>query len=130
MGEMGSLLHDLVRANASLKTVLRAHMRCIGEHEPLYGRLIGELRILPDEAKRHVIVWQSIVSHHLYRAAVPEMRSGAVCRMENDLLFATWIGLLHYYLVNNELFASGETVIGSLGEKLLKHFITLISPHF
>jgi len=124
---MGKRLHDLAEARASLKTVLEAHLRSIGEHEFFYSRLVSEMGLLPGEAREHFIALQSVISHHLYRIAEREMRSGAILRMENDLLFNTWIGLLHYYLINRGLFVTGDSVVKSRGGKLLNHFLTLIS---
>ncbi len=124
---MGSRLHDLAEAQESLRAVLQAHLRTIGEHELLYTRFIAELGLLPAAAQEHFVAMQSVVSHHLFRAAAGEMQSGIIMPIENDLLFNTWAGLLHYYLTNRRLFTTGSSVIASLGERLLTHFLSLIA---
>src|SRR5207245_2072639 len=45
---------------------------------------------------------------------------------ERPLLFNTWIGLVHHYLVNRDLFATGDSVISEHGDALVQHLITLV----
>jgi hypothetical protein len=47
--------------------------------------------------------------------------------MPLHLLFNTWIGLIHHYLMNRELFAPGASVVERHGRELLDHFMYLIS---
>jgi hypothetical protein len=42
------------------------------------------------------------------------------------LLFNTWIGLVHHYLVNRDLFATGDSVIAEKGDLLVNHFMSLV----
>ena len=49
-------------------------------------------------------------------------------RIERPLLFNTWIGLVHHYLVNRDVFATGDSVIAEQGENLVNHFMTLVKP--
>ena len=43
------------------------------------------------------------------------------------LLFNTWLGLVHYYLMNADLFAPGESVLSRYQDELVSHFLALIS---
>jgi len=44
------------------------------------------------------------------------------------LLFNTWIGLVHHYVCNRDLFAPGESVIARRGSVLLDHYMGLLAP--
>ncbi|MGE0671200.1 MAG: TetR/AcrR family transcriptional regulator, partial [Parachlamydiales bacterium] len=39
------------------------------------------------------------------------------------LLLNSWLGLIHYYLSNKDLFAPKKSVIDTHGKELLEHFI-------
>jgi len=43
------------------------------------------------------------------------------------MMFNTWLGLLHYYLQNSELFTSGESVLKQRKKELVDNFVLLIS---
>jgi len=42
------------------------------------------------------------------------------------LLFNTWLGLIHYYLLNGDLFAPRESVLARYKSVLIKCFVALI----
>jgi hypothetical protein len=42
-------------------------------------------------------------------------------------MFNTWVGLINYYLMNRDLFAPGESVISRYGQRLVEHYMNLIS---
>jgi len=44
------------------------------------------------------------------------------------LLFNTWLGLIHHYLGNRDLFAPGHSVVERHGSMLLDHFVGLLAP--
>jgi AcrR family transcriptional regulator len=124
---LGKRLHDLAERQVSLRAVLEAHLQTIGEHEQLYSRLVDEFRLLPAAAQDHFVSLQSVLSHHLYQVARREMQCGVIIPVENDLFFNTWTGLLHYYLTNRRLFTNGDSILGSVGERLLHHFLRLVA---
>jgi len=45
------------------------------------------------------------------------------------IIFNTWLGLIHYYLQNSELFAPGASVLKQQGNELVKHFLELIKSN-
>jgi len=47
--------------------------------------------------------------------------------MPRHLLFNTWIGLVHHYLANRDLFTDGPSVIAAKKEELVNHFLALVS---
>jgi hypothetical protein len=120
-------MHDLVEAGGSLQAMLSAHLQCIGENETFYSHLIGDLYGLPRQARLHVIAIQSGISHHIFRAADVEACDGKIKRIAPDLFFNTWIGLIHHYLMNRELFTTEGSIIETHSKKLVGHFINLIT---
>ena len=119
-------LHELVSYNGGVQEILTAHLQGLTEFEPFYTRLVIEGRLLPGEARNNLIIIQSAISFHLSIAAEREMKAGIIQTLPMDLFFNTWIGLIHYYLANNDLFAPGGSVLENHGKKLLRHFLQLI----
>ncbi|MGG6313783.1 TetR/AcrR family transcriptional regulator [Paenibacillus macerans] len=132
IGEFGvrvdARLHELASRGGSLREVLQAHLAGLREAEPFYGRLVRESRLLPNGARHVLTAIQSAISHHLCEAAEREMEAGSVRPMPLHLLFNTWIGLLHYYLANDDLFAPEGSVLERYGEELLAHYLSLLAP--
>lgn len=121
-------LHELVSENGSVKDVLEAHLKGLMEFEPFYTRLVIEGRLLPEKARNTLIMIQSAISFHLSQAAEREGAAGTIRVLPVSMLFNTWMGLVHYYLANGDLFAPGEPVLPRYSEDLLEHFMTLIKP--
>ncbi len=119
-------LHELVSSNCGMKELLEAHLKGISEYEAFYTRLVSEGHLLQDRARNSLIMIQSAISFHIAQAAEYEMETCKIRKMPVDLLFNTWIGLIHYYLVNGDLFAPDESVIKVHGNRLVEHFMSLI----
>jgi len=119
-------LHELVSSNCGMRELLEAHLKGISEYETFYTRLVSEGHLLDENARNSLIMIQSAISFHLIQVAEREMKAGKIWTMPVDLLFNTWIGLIHYYIVNSDLFAPGESVLTVHGNRLLEHFINLI----
>jgi AcrR family transcriptional regulator len=119
-------LHELVSSNCGIKELLEAHLRGISEYEAFYTRLVSEGHLLQGRARNSLIMIQSAISFHIAQAAEHEMETCKIRKMPVDLLFNTWIGLIHYYLVNGDLFAPDESVIKVHGNRLVEHYMSLI----
>ena len=119
-------LHELAATRVGLRDVLCAHLEGLMEYEPFYTRLVTEGRLLPESARHTLIAIHSTISHHIGQAAEIEIQAGTIGPMPMHLLYNTWIGLIHYYLVNNDLFAPGESVLERYGIELLDHFMHLV----
>jgi AcrR family transcriptional regulator len=120
-------LHELVSSGAGTREVLQAHLDAIAESEDFYARLVVESSLLPAGARDSLISIQSAICFHLSSVIEAETESGALRVMPLHLLFNTWIGLIHHYLMNRELFAPGASVVERHGRELLDHFMYLIS---
>jgi AcrR family transcriptional regulator len=121
-------LHALGSAGGSFRDALIAHVKCLEEHEGVYARLLTEGPTLPRGFTRTWTAIQSAVSHHLSHAAAPEMKSGRLRPMPMHLLFNTWIGLVHHYLINRQLFAPNGSVMAKHGRMLVDHYVALVAP--
>jgi len=122
-----SRLHELVGDKCGMKEVLEAHLQGIGEYEIFYTRLVSEAPLLHESARNTLIMIQSAVSFHFNQVADREMEELRILRLPSNLLFNTWVGLIHYYLANGDLFAPGESVIPRYGQQLIDHYMKLIS---
>lgn len=121
-----SRTHQLASRQQSIKGVLEAHLQVIAEFEDFYYRLISEFAQLPQDCREQFIMIQSAVSLHLSETAESGMKNGFIRPMPLYLLFNTWMGLVHYYLLNRDLFAPDDSLIKCRGNELLEHFIKLV----
>ncbi len=119
--------HALAQRGESVAEILQAHLRGLEEEEALYIRLISEAPSLPEESRAILVGIQSAISHHLGRVAKREENTGRLRQIRPHLLFNTWIGLVHHYLLNKSIFAPNESVIARHGDDLIEHYVRLIS---
>ena len=120
-------LHELVDTNSSLVDILRAHIKGLTEFESFYTRLVIERTMLPESANASYIAIQSTISFHMGIAAEREIKEGKLRDIPLHLIYNTWIGLIHYYLTNEDLFSHDGSVLAKYGEDLINHYIKLIS---
>lgn len=116
-----------MQGELSLRAVLQAHLRVLEEFEPFYARLIGEEALLPLKVSSTLLMLHAAVSNRLYLAAQREHAAGTVRRFDRALLFNTWIGLVHHYLLHRALFTEGESVIAAHAGRLVDHFLALVA---
>jgi AcrR family transcriptional regulator len=119
-------IHELAYDGSSVREVLQAHINGLIEVEPFYTRLVKEGPLLPPSAQNALVVIQSAISIHLNQVAEREISAGKIRDIPLHLLFNTWIGLIHYYLANSNLFAPGESVLKRYGAALLEHYLALV----
>lgn len=130
-------VHGAAARGSGMKTVLRSHLQAIAEDEELYARLLGDAHVLGPAARATLIGIQSAVAHHFFEglsdtltpeggSAVSESPHSAAPAGRQALLFNTWLGLVHHYLVNRDLFAPRSSVIERWGEVLITHYTSLI----
>ena len=119
--------HELANSSADLSSLLRAHLDGIMEYESFYTRLVIENRLLPSGARDSFLAIQSAISFHFSQAIERERISGQEGKIPPYLLFNVWIGLVHYYLANGDLFAPEGHVIRRYGDTLIENFIKLLA---
>ena len=119
-------MNELVDKNCGIKELLEAHLQGIKEFEPFYVRLAQEGHLLHGSARTAMIMIQSAISFQMVQVAEREMAEKKIRATPMDLLFNTWIGLVHYYLINRDQFAPDGSIIEQFGDKLLSYFLNLI----
>jgi AcrR family transcriptional regulator len=119
-------LHELVSEESTLEDLLKAHITGLSEFEAFYTRLVIERRLLPEEVRNVYISINSTISHHISLAAEKEIALGNLRSIPIDLLYNTWIGLIHYYLTNGDLFSPNQSVLKIYGSQLVNHYIKLM----
>lgn len=120
-------LHELAMGGAGMREVLSAHLQGIAEHEGFYSRLAIEGPLLPRDARQTLHEVNTAISVHLDMAAKHDLEAGLIKPIPLHLLFNTWIGLVHYYLANRDMFAPDGSVIERKGPELIEHFMSLIA---
>jgi len=123
---LGVEFRQALEQDLGLRAVLRAHLRVLAEFEPFYARLVTEAPLLPPKVRSTLLMLHAAVSQRLFLALERERKAGRARRFERPLLFNTWIGLVHHYLVNRDMFAAGDSVIAEQGDTLVQHFMTLV----
>lgn len=121
-------LHELAAGKSGVREILEAHIEGLTEFEDFYTRLVIEGRLLPKEARNTLVVVQSTISFHLSQAIEREMKAGSILPLPKHMVFNGWVGLLHYYLSNSDLFSPGESVLKRYGQELLLYYMDLITP--
>lgn len=126
--DLAAKLHASAHSKNSLQETLEEHVQALTEHEAFYARLIMERRLLPDAVQHTVVAIQSAISFHIAQAADKEIKENSILNIPLHMIFNTWIGLLHYYLTNSDLFTSaGGSVLDRYGGELINIFMQMIS---
>ncbi len=125
--DINKQLHELSESGKSLEEVLYAHIDILLEHQNFYRRLISESSYLPDQVKYVYVSIQSTVSFHLNKVIEKYQKDGKIKMLPTHFIFNTWLGLLHYYLANQELFAPEGAVLVRYREELAGNFLKLLS---
>ena len=118
-------LHSL-RESGGIEKLLAMHIDVLIKHEGFYKRLTREAAYLPEEAKNTFIAIQSTVSIHFLQALEHEISAGKIKDIPFNMIFNTWLGLIHYYLLNGELFAPRDSVLTRYKNTLIECFMALI----
>lgn len=124
--DIGAELHTLRESGGDIEKLLAMHIDVLIKHEDFYKRLTKEAAYLPEEAKNAFIAIQSTVSIHFLQAMQRAMDAGKIKDVPFSMLFNTWLGLVHYYLLNGELFAPRDSVLARCKDSLIGCFTALI----
>ncbi|MGA2142986.1 MAG: TetR/AcrR family transcriptional regulator [Brevinematales bacterium] len=120
-------IHELEAMAGNTREILEAHISGLSLFESFYTRLVTEGPLLPAQARQELLMIQSAVSYHLNGAVQRDIAAGRLKRVPIHLVFNTWIGLIHYYLVNRDMFSGGGPVLERYRDELLDFFMGLIS---
>jgi AcrR family transcriptional regulator len=125
--DINKQLHELSENNNSIEDILNAHIDILIEHQNFYKRLVSESSLLPEQTKYVYISIQSSVSFHLSQVIGKYQNEGKMKMLPMHFIFNSWLGLLHYYLSNQELFAPDGSVLNRYKKELVNNFINLLA---
>ncbi|MDR2431299.1 MAG: TetR/AcrR family transcriptional regulator [Candidatus Margulisbacteria bacterium] len=116
---------SVLSGRGGLTAFLNAHIKFLLEREDFYRRLITETVLLPAEASRALDAIQSTIAAPFL--AILERRRGALKPLPPRLIFNSWLGLVHYYLQNKNLFAPEGSALARYGAELARAFRTMLA---
>ncbi len=119
-------LHSLVETNKSMEELLNTYLDILIKHEKFYTRLITERSRLPEEVRITLANIQSTIAYHFNHVLEREMKSQAVKKLPVHMIFNTWMGLTHYYLLNKDLFSPEASVLERYRKDIINTFLELI----
>jgi AcrR family transcriptional regulator len=124
--DINSELQSLSESGGNIEKLLDMHINLLIQHEDFYKRMIMEMVYLPEEAKNTFIAIQSTLSVHFLQVLEDEIGAQRIKNIPLHLLFNTWLGLVHYYLLNGELFAPQGSVLKRYKSTLIECYMALI----
>jgi TetR/AcrR family transcriptional regulator, acrEF/envCD operon repressor len=110
----------------TLKDLLRAHLSVLAEFEDFYLRLVTESQFLAPRIRSIQYAMNASLSYRFFRAAQKPMKDGDIKKMDQPAFFNTWMSLVHYHVMNRDLFSEKAPVLNELGEVILRQFLNLI----
>ncbi|MGZ5278717.1 MAG: TetR/AcrR family transcriptional regulator [Pseudobdellovibrionaceae bacterium] len=110
----------------TLKEMLRAHISVLAEFEDFYLRLISESPSLPPPVRSLLYAMNSLLSYQFYQAAKEQMKDGTYKKLEQAAFFNTWLALIHYHIMNRDLFSEKAPILKYKGDELKRQFLLLI----
>jgi AcrR family transcriptional regulator len=110
----------------SFKDMLSAHISVLSEFEDFYLRLISESPNLPPAVRSLLYAMNSSLSYQFYQAAKEQMKDGTYKKLEQAAFFNSWLALLHYHIMNRDLFSDKTPILKYKGEELKRLFLLLI----
>lgn len=126
--KIGASLNILTKKYDSIESLLEEHLNVLEKYEAFYSRLISEINLLPSEAKSTFVIIQSTVAFHFSNIIEREIEKGVIKKLPTHMLFNTWLGLVHYYLLNKEFFSGqNESVLRRYKVVLLSTYLNLIN---
>ncbi|MCL2142502.1 MAG: TetR/AcrR family transcriptional regulator [Methanimicrococcus sp.] len=125
--DINSELHSLSEYGDDITKLLEMHIDVLIKHEDFYKRLVKETVYLPEEAKNTFIAIQSTLSIHFLQALEQKINEGEIKNIPLHMLFNTWLGLVHYYLLNGDLFAPKDSVLKRYKRTLIECYLSLIT---
>lgn len=110
----------------SIKTLLETHLDILSKHENFYIQLIREQSLLPEDVQMTLVHIQSIFAFHFNRIIERKRQNHLVKDIPVHMIFNTWMGLVHHYLLNKHLFSPDEPLLKRYSPELTTVFWELI----
>lgn len=107
----------------SLEEVLTTHIKVLKQWEPFYTQLVISAPHLPLEIRTSIFNIQAGIAGYIEKALANQ---DFAPQAPLHLILNTWLGLVHYYLANRDLFSVKGSVLKEKGPELIQFFINLI----
>lgn len=104
----------------SIEDYLFLHLTVLSHHEDLYFHFITQRLLLAQTVNAAYIGMQAAFSHHFQKSMKKELS------LPLDVVFTSWIGMIHYYLENRDLFG-GKGVIAANKDKWIMNYLVLLN---
>ncbi|MGC6770144.1 TetR/AcrR family transcriptional regulator [Enterococcus sp. LJL51] len=104
---------------ASLEDYLFLHLSVLEQYEDLYVYFITQRLLLNQEVSYLYVSIQAAFAHHFERAVNDTLS------LPLAVLFTNWLGFIHYYLENRDLFG-GKNIIKRNKAYWIEQFLTLV----
>jgi len=119
-------VHHLSEKNDDIEKLLRAHLEVLKKYEKFYIRLISERSLLPEDVQMILVNIQSNIAVHFNKVIMLKIENKTIKNLPVHMLFNTWMGLTHYYLLNKDLFSPEEALLERYDSELITTFLELI----
>jgi len=119
-------IHSLSENGNSIQELLECHIEILSMHESFYRRLISERNLLPENAQLTFADIQAMVAYHFNTVFERDIINQSIKKISVHMLFNTWMGLIHYYLLNKEFFSPNDLLLTRYKEELISTFLELI----
>jgi AcrR family transcriptional regulator len=123
---LGKELGRRIESHLTLEEMLEVHLSVLADFEDFYARLIAESESLPPEVRSQVYAMNASLSYRFHGAAEARMKKGELKKLDQVSFFRTWMALLHYHLLNRDLFSDELPILKHKGGEILRLFLTLI----
>lgn len=108
---------ELADEKMDLENILGIHLKVIQENEAIYYYLVTEGPFLPKQARSAIFILQNGISHWMNKV-VNSDKFG----FPFYYVFNLWLGNLHYYLQNKDVFSPDKSVIIKYRDDFIKMF--------
>lgn len=106
----------------TMEEVLTTHLNVLQQWEPFYRQLVICAPLLPEEIRTSIFNIQSGIGFYLEKAL---SNQPFTIQTPLYLILNTWLGLVHYYLANRDLFSPNGSVLSAKGPEIIQFFINL-----
>jgi AcrR family transcriptional regulator len=121
VGAANQVRHELRLARGP-EAVLHAHLRALAEHEGVYAKIVAERQALPVNVQARLVEVNSGVATYL----LDSLQREAPLRVAPHFAFNAWLALVHYYLLNRDLFTPGRSVLTERADELVQNYLALM----
>ena len=126
VNRISAKLHNLSEVNENIEGFFDAHIDILSDYEEFYIRLLTEMVLLPKEAKAAFATIQTGLAFNFNKIMNREIDDGILKRLPPHILFHTWVGLVHYYLQNKDIFSPDGSVLKRYKKQLIFTYCELM----